>query len=178
MNIIGKYKVKKLGLFDIESGWNRVSVDELMGMEETEEVIQAKEMSETTMVVSEDGTISIRIVPSPETIAEAKAEGEEITDFAEKVYTYCFTLMDNSGNIIETSGEQIHNSSQDTEQFESIDTYTIKFDLEKNKTYFLEYKIKTNNTLEKSVRTKSIMKVSSIDSNLKTDLKGRKSYLK
>ena len=100
-----------------------------------------------------------------------KAEGEEITDFAEKVYTYCFTLMDNQGNIIETSGEQIHNSSQDTEQFESIDIYTIKFDLEKNKTYFLEYKIKTNNNLEKSVRTKNIMKVSSIDSNLKIDLK-------
>ena len=78
MNIVGKYKVKKLGLFDIESGWKMVSVDELMGMEETEEVIQAKEMSETTMVVSEDGTISIRIVPSPETIAEAKVEGEEI----------------------------------------------------------------------------------------------------
>ena len=78
MNIVGKYKVKKLGLFDIESGWKMVSVDELMGMEESEEVIQAKEMSETTMVVSEDGTISIRIVPSPETIAEAKAEGEEI----------------------------------------------------------------------------------------------------
>ena len=78
MSIIGKWKVKKLGLFDIESGWKMVSVDELMGMEETEEVIQAKEMSETTMVVSEDGTISIRIVPSPETIAEAKAEGEEI----------------------------------------------------------------------------------------------------
>ena len=78
MNIVGKYKVKKLGLYDIESGWKMVSVDELMGMEETEEVIQAKEMSETTMVVSEDGTISIRIVPSPETIAEAKAEGEEI----------------------------------------------------------------------------------------------------
>lgn len=46
MNIVGKYKVKKLGLFDIESGWKMVSVDELMGMEESEAVIQAKEMSE------------------------------------------------------------------------------------------------------------------------------------
>lgn len=78
MNIVGKYKVKKLGLFDVESGWKMVSVDELMGMEETEDVIQAKEMAETTMVISEDGTISIRLVPSPETIAESEAEGEEI----------------------------------------------------------------------------------------------------
>ena len=78
MNIVGTWKVKKVGLFDIESGWQRVTIDDLMNMEETEEVIQAREMSETTLIVSENGTMSVRIVPPPEAIAEAKAAGEDI----------------------------------------------------------------------------------------------------
>jgi hypothetical protein len=40
-----------------------------------------------------------------------KVTGDEtIRDYNEKVYSYSFTLTDADDNIIETSGEKIHNS--------------------------------------------------------------------
>lgn len=95
------------------------------------------------------------------------------SDLLEKLYSYCFTLFEKVGNsekIIETSGEQLHNSSKDTKQGESINTYIIKSELEKNKIYRLEYKIKTINNLEKTIKTDSIIKASSVDSTLKADV--------
>ena len=78
MNIIGKWKVKKVGIFDEENGMQMKTVDEIMVMDETEDVIQAKEMAETTLIVSENGTMSIRMVIPPYVVEEAKAAGEEI----------------------------------------------------------------------------------------------------
>ena len=96
---------------------------------------------------------------------------EEIRDYTEKVYSYIFTLKDANGNILETSGEKLHDSSKDIFLYESTDSYTVKTNLEQNKMYYLDYSIKTINGLVKSAQTKYILQNGSIDSKLNTKLK-------
>lgn len=90
-------------------------------------------------------------------------------DPTEKVYSYCFTLTDGNGEVIETTGEQIHNHANDISQNQSSNSYMINYDLEKGKTYTLEYKIKTVNNLIKYTR-ETVMYESSIPSTLVADL--------
>ena len=44
-------------------------------------------------------------------------------DSSEKVYSYQFQLYDNEGNIIDDTGEQLHNSSSDLSSFSSTDLF-------------------------------------------------------
>lgn len=46
-------------------------------------------------------------------------------DPSEKMATYCFTVYDNDGNIIETTGEQVHNNLDDKKPDESINTFSL-----------------------------------------------------
>lgn len=101
---------------------------------------------------------------------------QDIRDYTEKVYSYNFTLKDASGNIIETSGDQLHNNSEDVFLYESRDSYTIKTDLEQDKMYYLDYTIKTVNGLVKSAQTKHISQIGSIDSKLHTKLECNLDY--
>lgn len=101
---------------------------------------------------------------------------EDVRDYTEKVYSYNFTLKDASGNIIETSGDQLHNSSEDIFLYESRDSYTIKTDLEQDKVYYLDYTVKTINGLVKSAQTKYISQIGSIDSKLHTKLECNLDY--
>ena len=101
---------------------------------------------------------------------------EDIRDYTEKVYSYNFTLKDASGNIIETSGDQLHNNSEDVFLYESRDSYTIKTDLEQDKMYYLDYTVKTVNGLVKSAQTKRIFQIGSIDSKLHTKLECNLDY--
>lgn len=101
---------------------------------------------------------------------------EDIRDYTEKVYSYNFTLKDTSGNILETSGDQLHNSSEDVFLYESRDSYTIKTDLEQDKMYYLDYTVKTINGLVKSAQTKHIFQIGSIDSKLRTKLECNLDY--
>lgn len=66
-------------------------------------------------------------------------------DITEKVYSYCFNLYDESNNIVATSGEQIHNSSNDNEIYESSDTWIVYKALEPNVNYEIGYKVTTMN---------------------------------
>lgn len=66
-------------------------------------------------------------------------------DITEKVYSYCFTLYDESNNVIATSGDQIHNSSTDVEIYESTDTWTVYKALEPNVNYEIGYRVTTMN---------------------------------
>ena len=101
---------------------------------------------------------------------------EDIRDYTEKVYSYNFTLKDAFGNIIETSGDQLHNNSEDVFLYESRDSYTIKTDLEQDKIYYLDYTVKTINGLVKSAQTKHISQIGSIDSKLHTKLECNLDY--
>lgn len=95
---------------------------------------------------------------------------QESGDTTEKAYSYCFNLYDNEDNLIQTSGEQIHNSSLDTEYYSSIDLYNIQQDLEINKSYFLEYIVTTMNKMTVRSPKYRIMQKKSIDPEIRADL--------
>ena len=78
MNIIGKWELRKIGIFDEELGMQMKTIEEIMKMEETEEVLQAREMSSATLHILEDGTLRICAIMPPEAVAEMEEAGEEI----------------------------------------------------------------------------------------------------
>ena len=73
---------------------------------------------------------------------------EHDEDIAEKVYSYRFDLKDRNDNIVATSGEQVHNSSNDIDSYSSFDKWNLTKTLEYGQTYYLTYSIKTVNNLE------------------------------
>lgn len=136
----------------------------LVGYYSTVGVVKYTSNPEVTISTSTDGTTFTGVYSQ---------KGKDIT---EKVYSYRFDLTDSSGNIFETSGEQLHNNSFDTEIFESIDQFTITKELEKNKVYYLTYTITTINGLIKSSQPKRLTKTDSIDSKLRTKLTVKLDY--
>ena len=61
----------------------------------------------------------------------------------EKVYNYSFNLYNEFNNLIETSGQKIHNSNYDTKSFESEDHWELQTTLESDVDYFIEYTVTT-----------------------------------
>lgn len=106
------------------------------------------------------------------------SQGAENSDVTEKVYSYRFDLKNSDGVIIESSGEQLHNSSFDTDNSESIDSFSLTTSLEEGKMYYLDYQVKTINGLvePKNPNSKRLIKTESIDSNLKADIKVTLNY--
>ena len=72
---------------------------------------------------------------------------QENGDSTEKVYSYCFNLYDENDNLIATSGDQVHNTTIDTNLYESYDTFSYNKDFELYKPYKIQYSIITNNNL-------------------------------
>lgn len=91
-------------------------------------------------------------------------------DKTEKEYSYQFNLYDNNKQLLQTSGEQIHNSYNDTERGESYDYYDIEQDLEINQVYYLEYIVTTLNGLKVSSDYYKIMQKQSIKPEIKATL--------
>lgn len=71
-------------------------------------------------------------------------------DNSEKVYSYCFTIYNDDGTIFDTSDIQLHNTNNDTEKDQSIDTWATSKFLTDNKKYLIEYSITTINGYSKS----------------------------
>jgi hypothetical protein len=78
MDIIGTWKVKKVGIFDEEAGLQMKTLDELMAMEETDEIRETKEMAAATTLVITEEVMQMRLVVPQEAIDEAIAAGEEV----------------------------------------------------------------------------------------------------
>ena len=76
--------------------------------------------------------------------------GKNIKDSSEKVYSYRFDLYDWNGELVETSGDLLHNHENNESIYETNDKYTIKTALEANKTYTLYYSVITANGLRES----------------------------
>lgn len=91
-------------------------------------------------------------------------------DTTERVYSYQFNLYDSNLNLIQTSGEQLHNSYNDTELYQSCDTYNIEQDLELNEIFYIEYVVKTINNLEISSGRYKITQKQSIDPEIQATL--------
>lgn len=101
---------------------------------------------------------------------------QEGKDATEKVYSYRFILKDEDNNILQDTGELIHNNSNDVEYYESQDEVFFNMDLESGKKYKLTYMIETNNGLKISSPTYKIIKKNSINSTLKAEIKTSLNY--
>lgn len=71
-------------------------------------------------------------------------------DNTEKVYSYRFQLWNDSNELIDDSGELLHNSSSDTSSFSSTDTFICYQNLTENKNYYIQYSITTINGFKMS----------------------------
>ena len=78
MNMIGKWKVVKVGVFDMDEGMQMKTLEEVMAMEETDDIRETKEMAQATFLWVTAKTMQLRAMVPQEAIAEAKAAGEEI----------------------------------------------------------------------------------------------------
>lgn len=84
-------------------------------------------------------------------------------DGSERIYSYCFTLEDSDGKVVDTSGVLLHNSENDKVTNESTDSWGVRRNLEKNKPYYLTYSVTTMNGLECSSSRYLIMDQDSVD---------------
>ena len=88
---------------------------------------------------------------------------EQADDVTEKVYNYKFNIYcDNK--LFETSNWLLHNSNLDENNYESYDIFEFNKDLELNKSYQIQYEIKTNNGLIMTSDKYHIKQKSLIDS--------------
>jgi hypothetical protein len=71
-----------------------------------------------------------------------------------------------SGELIASSGEQLHNSSKDTETTSSIDEWTTRYGLQSDLVYLIRYKVKTINGLEISSPSYKIIDHQTVPSNV------------
>lgn len=92
-------------------------------------------------------------------------------DTTEKEYKYQFTVYDSDKNVYMTSGEQLHNSTNDVEYYTSHDTFDCEYELETGKTYYIQYTITTINNLVISSPRYRIQQKVSIEPNLNADIK-------
>lgn len=97
-------------------------------------------------------------------------------DQSEKVYSYCFEITDISGNIISTSGTQLHNSENDIDLYISEDRWVNKVDLPVDKPYFITYKVITMNGLEIGTQKYRIINQDSVDIELPIRLLATMNY--
>lgn len=86
-------------------------------------------------------------------------------DPTEKIYSYRFDIIDNNDNIIATSGEQLHNSSEDEESNITKDTWRYTREIGEDQIYYVSYSITTMNGLQVSKKER-IRKPETIDANI------------
>lgn len=77
-------------------------------------------------------------------IGNYSQKGKDVT---EKVYSYRFDVYDEDKQLLETSGEQLHNHENDENIYSSYDSFTITKSLEPNKIYKIIYTVTTANGL-------------------------------
>ena len=93
-------------------------------------------------------------------------------DMTERVYNYRFDLYDGSNQLVETSGDLLHDSSNDDldNPYESHDTYTFFKDLPAGETYRVIYTVITNNGLVISSPKYRITQKQTINPEIETNL--------
>lgn len=88
------------------------------------------------------------------------------SDRSEKIYSYKFEIKDISGRIVAESGEQLHNSSNDTNTNYQTDEWSTRYALQSGKPYTIKYSVRTINNLELSSAEYVIQAIEYIDSEL------------
>ena len=88
------------------------------------------------------------------------------TDPTEKVYSYRFQMFNTMGAVVADSGEQLHDSSQDTSTEWQSDTWTTRHALQVDEVYTIKYNVRTINELELTSGEYIIQTMQSVDSEL------------
>ena len=78
-------------------------------------------------------------------------------DISEKVYSYSFSLYDNLNNLIDTSGELLHNSTKDI-GYDQYDSWSPSIGLDNGSSYYLTYEAITINGFKINVTKQIIAK--------------------
>ena len=91
-------------------------------------------------------------------------------DVTEKIYSYNFTIYDENGGVVETSGELLHNHENDDEIYESSDQYQVIKSLEENKIYTIVYTVTTANGIVQSSPKYRIIQQSTIAPEISANL--------
>lgn len=95
---------------------------------------------------------------------------QEDGDSTEKVYSYRFDIRNEAKDIVETSGDLIHNHENNDNSYETHDSYVIKSNLENYQTYTIQYSVITANDLEISSPRYRIVQQTTVDAEIKADL--------
>ena len=101
---------------------------------------------------------------------------QENGDISERVYFYRFDVYDNENNIIMTSGNQLHNSSNDVENYESYDDFMLTYDLIENMTYRIKYTVTTVNGMTISTPRYKIVQRATINPEIQAALEAILNY--
>ena len=97
-------------------------------------------------------------------------------DSTEKAYSYEFIISDETGETIATSGEKIHDATQDINSDSSQDTWKTYTTFNSNEIYYLQYIVITLNGLVISSPKYKIMKVMSIPTEFKIQIHANNNY--
>jgi hypothetical protein len=97
-------------------------------------------------------------------------------DNTEKAYSYRFDLTDRDGNLIATSGVQMHDASTDKSTTSSQDHWALRREMTKDVPYYLQYKVTTTNGLEVSSARYLVMDQDSVDIDMKLVLMTEMDY--
>lgn len=89
----------------------------------------------------------------------------ENSDATERVRYYGFTIKDNEGNVIESVSNCVHNSNTDStvDGVSSTDSYTLKYLMENNQLYTIQYTVETLSGMTISSPAYSISRNAYID---------------
>ena len=98
-------------------------------------------------------------------------------DSTEKIYSYRFDLKDGNGNIVATSGDQLHNSENDDHSTsKTCDKWYNKIELENNKIHYLTYSVVTMNGLQASSIAYPLIEREGVDASISATLIGELDY--
>lgn len=95
---------------------------------------------------------------------------QEYGDPSEKMYSSRFKMYDDNDNLIEDSGEILHNTTKDDTRYEAHEVFTLSKDLAAEKTFYLKFFVTTNNGLEISTPKYRLMQRRSINPEIHADL--------
>lgn len=87
-------------------------------------------------------------------------------DRAEKAYSYNFKIYNTSNTVLVDSGELLHTSSNDTEAYNSEDTWTVRYSLDYDEVCYIQYTVTTINGITIESEKYRITDNQVLDSNL------------
>lgn len=120
MNIFGKWKIHDIYTLDENQSERHITADEIRAMEDTEENADYKAMLNMVIVVSPE-TMNTYVSVPEERIAEAEAEGLEITEYG--------ALME-TRKVEEKDGAYFYDSGIDGEVGEEKVSPLLKLELD------------------------------------------------